>query len=78
MKKDQELINVWNDLVGLKDLAIAILISVVGTMAGFFLAPSDHPTKQLFFGLSGAILGFVINTWLIKPKRTITSQHDCR
>lgn len=75
MKKD-ELINVWNDLVGIKDLAIAIVISVVGTMTGFFLAPNTHPTKQLFFGLTGAVVGFLINTWLIKPKRTINDQNN--
>ncbi|WP_314061913.1 hypothetical protein [uncultured Vagococcus sp.] len=75
MKKD-ELINVWNDLVGIKDLAIAIILSVTGTMVGFFLAPANHSTKQLFFGLSGAVVAFLINTWIIKPKRNINDQNN--
>ncbi len=75
MKKN-ELIYVWNDLVGIRDLAIAISTSVIGTMIVFFLAPADHPTKQLFFGLTGAIFALLINTWLIKPKRNIREQNN--
>ena len=69
----QKLLYMWNDFVTIKDLSLAIILSIVGTLAGFFLA-GTNPTRQLFFGLIGAIIAFVINTFIIKPKRTIKSQ----
>lgn len=73
MKKN-ELIRVWNDVVGIRDLAVAILISLIGTMTGFFLAPNHHSTMQLLFGLIGAIVAFLFNSFFIKPKRTVRNQ----
>lgn len=72
MKKN--LIEIWGDLVDLKDLLIAIAICSITTMGGFFLAPSADTTKQLFFGLTGAVIGFVMSSILIKPKRTVTEE----
>ncbi|MFD1900513.1 hypothetical protein GQR36_11925 [Enterococcus termitis] len=46
MKKN--LIEIWGDLVDLKDLIIAIAICSVTTMGSFFLAPAADTTKQLF------------------------------
>ncbi|MEI5994674.1 hypothetical protein [Candidatus Enterococcus mansonii] len=74
MKKN--LIELWGDLVDLKDLIIAIAICSVTTMGSFFLAPAQDTTKQLFFGLGGAVLGFIISTFLIKPKRTVIEEED--
>ena len=49
MKKDKkEKIEIWGDVVELRDLIIAILLSSVSTMGAYFLAPSDDKTKQLF------------------------------
>lgn len=72
MKKN--LIEIWGDLVALKDLLIAIGICSVATMGAFFLAPSTDTTKQLFFGLAGAVIGFIISSIIIKPKRTVTEE----
>ncbi|EOL47729.1 hypothetical protein [Enterococcus caccae] len=74
MKKN--LIALWGDLVDLKDLVIAIVICSVTTMGSFFLAPAQNTTKQLFFGLGGAVLGFIISTFLIKPKRNVIMEDD--
>lgn len=74
MKKN--LIEIWGDLVDLKDLIIAIVICSVTTMGSFFLAPAADTTKQLFFGLGGAVVGFIISTFLIKPKRTVLEEDD--
>ncbi|MCA5012330.1 MULTISPECIES: hypothetical protein [unclassified Enterococcus] len=74
MKKN--LIELWGDLVDLKDLILAIVICSVTTMGSFFLAPAGNTTKQLFFGLGGAVLGFVISTVLIKPKRTVIEEEE--
>lgn len=71
MKKQQKYLELWGDLVNLKDLVQAILLSSLLTMGGYFLAPSGDTTKQLFFGLAGAISALLINTYLVKPKRII-------
>lgn len=74
MKKN--LVEIWGDLVDLKDLILAIAICSVTTMGSFFLAPATDTTKQLFFGLGGAVTGFIISTFLIKPKRTVIEEND--
>ncbi|MTD37527.1 hypothetical protein GIX45_02540 [Erwinia sp. CPCC 100877] len=74
MKKD--LIDLWGDLVALKDLILAIVICSVTTLGGFFFAPAGNTTKQLFFGLGGAVLGFIISTIIIKPKRIVVEKEQ--
>jgi hypothetical protein len=61
-------IEVWEDYVRIRDLVIALIVCSATTLGGYFLAPNTPP-KPLFFGLTGAILGFVICTVIIKPKR---------
>ncbi len=67
--KDQY-IEVWEDLVSIKDLFLSIVITALITMLGYFLAPAEEPLP-LFFGLTGAIIGFTISSFIFKPKRTI-------
>lgn len=74
MKK--EFIEIWGDLVTIKDLIIAIAVCSGFTMAGYFIAPAADQTKQLFFGLGGAVLGFLITTFAIKPKRTVIEEEE--
>lgn len=45
-------------------------------MGAYFLAPSDDKTKQLFFGLAGAVIGFILSTLFIKPKRIVTIEDE--
>ncbi len=71
MKKNEEMVEIWQDVVAIRSLVLAIFISSVTTMGAYFLAPSGDRTKQLFFGLMGAVLGFIINALIIKPKRVI-------
>jgi uncharacterized membrane protein YgaE (UPF0421/DUF939 family) len=71
MLKKTEMIEIWGDVVEIKSLVIAILISATSTMGAFFLATTDDQIEQLFFGLIGAVIGFTISTLLIKPKRII-------
>jgi membrane associated rhomboid family serine protease len=63
-------IEVWEDLVYIKDLILALVICSVTALGGYFIAP-EGPTKPLLFGISGAIIGFVICAILIKPKRIL-------
>ena len=73
-KKD--LIEIWQDIVEIKSLIVAIIISTIFTMSAYFLAPKDSIPLQLFFGLSGAVIAFIINAVLIKPKRNIIYKED--
>ncbi|MER2226617.1 MAG: hypothetical protein ABS916_06120 [Carnobacterium sp.] len=77
MKKGkQEKFEIWGDVVELRDLIISILLSSGSTMGAYFLAPSDDKTKQLFFGLAGAVIGFILSTLFIKPKRIVTIEDE--
>ncbi|MCM0649784.1 hypothetical protein NBE98_15565 [Clostridium swellfunianum] len=62
-------IEVWEDLVNIKDLLISLIVCSITTLGGYFAAP-NKPPKPLLFGLTGAIVGFVICSILVKPKRT--------
>lgn len=62
-------IEVWEDVVNIKDLIFSLLISSVTTLGGYLIAPADSP-KQLIFGLIGAVVGFIICSISFKPKRT--------
>lgn len=74
-EKGKNNIEVWEDLVSIKDLVIALIICSITTLGGYFIAPKQPP-KPLFFGLAGALLGFVICTFLIKPKRIFIDKEN--
>lgn len=76
MNNKKEMVEIWGDVVEIKSLVLSIFISVISTMGAYFLAPSDNRTKQLFFGLFGAVLGFIIITLIIKPKRNIILEEN--
>lgn len=74
---EKKYLELWGDLINLRDLIQAIGLSTLFTMIGYFLAPSGDTTKQLFFGLAGAISALLLNTLFIKPKRLIKkSDHE--
>ncbi|GIN72011.1 hypothetical protein J14TS2_24860 [Bacillus sp. J14TS2] len=68
-------IEVWEDLVNLKDLILSLAICSVTTLGAYFMAPAQPP-KPLFFGLAGAIVGFIISSIVVKPKRTFEINED--
>ncbi|NBJ68030.1 MULTISPECIES: hypothetical protein [Clostridia] len=68
-KEKEENIEVWEDLVHIKDLVLAIIISTITTLGAYLIAPNDPP-KPLIFGLIGAVVAFVICSLLINPKRS--------
>lgn len=75
-KKTEQLIEVWEDVVDLGEMAKAFIISVVCTMGLYFIAPVDNRPLQLLLGLGGAVLGFIINAILFKPKRKIVVEDE--
>lgn len=70
-------IEVWEDLVSIKDLIISLIVCSVMALGGYFIVPNTPP-KPLFGGLISAVLGFVICAIFIKPKRVLieTEQED--
>lgn len=73
MKK--KYIKIWGDTVDGKDLLYSTLIICVTMMVAFFLAPkSDKLPLELFFGLGGAVVGFIITVIIFKPKRRIEKE----
>ncbi|RYL94420.1 hypothetical protein [Sporolactobacillus sp. THM19-2] len=67
-KHDSEMIEIWDDVVRIRDLVLAIAINSITTLGGYFAAP-DHAPMPLLFGLIGAVIGFMICSLFIKPKR---------
>jgi hypothetical protein len=63
-------IEVWEDLVNIKSLVLSITLCSITTLGGYFLAPNDPP-KPLFYGLIGALAGFILASIIVKPKRMI-------
>ncbi len=72
MEEKNELVEIWGDVVDVKSLLLAMVISIVSTMGLYLLAPEGDRTRGLFLGLAGAVLGFLICSFVIKPKRDIT------
>lgn len=71
-KKD-ELAEVWNDVVMIKELVVSIVICTIGSMTGYLLAPPEPPLP-LLFGFVGIGIGFVLSNLLSKPKRIIVEE----
>lgn len=64
-------VELWGDVVSLNQLLISIFISIICTMGLYFLAPQDDKSKQLFFGLIGSVISFIITSLIFKPKRNV-------
>lgn len=74
-EKEPKFYDVWGDNVELRDLLLSMVISIVGTLGGYLVAP-DEPPIPLVFGLVGGIIGFIICSIIIKPKRHITIEEE--
>ena len=78
MDKQKEMVEIWGDIVDMKSLILAIVISSILTMGLYFLAPAGDQMIELFLGLGGAVLGFIISSIIIKPKRIIILEKDIK
>ena len=67
-------VEIWNDIVSIKDLSKTICISLCSTLGLFFLAPKNNTTMQLFFGLIGAVIAVIINSIIVKPQRKVEEE----
>ncbi|WP_067726490.1 hypothetical protein [Oceanobacillus damuensis] len=68
-------IEVWEDVVNIKDLLLSILICASAAMGGYLIAPDD-PQKPLLYGLVGVVIGFLVSSMIIKPKRTLRFEDE--
>ncbi|MGO1602817.1 MULTISPECIES: hypothetical protein [unclassified Halomonas] len=68
-------LTVWDDTVTGKDLLTALMISTPLTLGGFILTPWADP-MPLIVGLSGALLGFAVNTVYLRPKRHLDTDEE--
>jgi hypothetical protein len=66
-------IEIWEDLINIKDLVMALTICIITTFGGYTLSPNES-YKPLLFGLVGAIFGFIISSFLIDPKREVIQE----
>ncbi len=66
----EQYIEVWNDLVSTRDLTWSLLICGVTTAAALAVA-TLLSSSEFFWGLGGAVVGFVICVAVFTPKRTV-------
>lgn len=78
MENKDTMVEIWGDVIRIKDLITSIIISSLFTMGAYFLAPSGKRIRELFYGLLGAVTGFVVANVLIRPKRIIIFDEDVK
>ncbi|MFH5881881.1 MAG: hypothetical protein ACNA7U_08065 [Candidatus Izemoplasmataceae bacterium] len=71
-------IEIWGDVVDAKSLLISIITISTTTLGMHLFAPKGDRTLGLFFGLGGAVIGFMIIVFLIKPKRIIKDEEEMK
>lgn len=73
-EENKSYVEIWGDNVKLKDLGIAMALCISFALGGYILAPGDAP-QPLIIGLIGGVVGFIISSIIIKPKRTISKMN---
>ncbi len=63
-------IEVWNDLVSPKELIACLVVSAICTVAAVLIA-SNTGGQTLYWGLGASVVGFVVNCFLVTPKRDV-------
>lgn len=63
-------IEVWNDLVSTRDLTWSLLICGVTTALALVIA-TLLSSSEFFWGLGGAVVGFIICAVVFTPKRAV-------
>ena len=63
-------IEVWNDLVSPKDLIACLVVSAICAVAAVLIASSTGG-QTLYWGLGASVVGFVVNCFLVTPKRDV-------
>ena len=67
---ERQNIEVWNDLVGPRDLIVCLAVAGVSAVVAVGAAHSLGG-QLLFWGLGASVIGFVINCFLVARKREL-------
>ncbi|WP_100009978.1 hypothetical protein [Lentibacillus sediminis] len=73
-ENSENYVEVWEDNVNIKDLLIAMALCIGFALGGYLFAFGDTP--PLIFGLAGGVIGFIISSIIIKPKRQLTMMEE--
>ncbi|GAB3046322.1 hypothetical protein [Virgibacillus ainsalahensis] len=68
-------IEVWEDVVNIKDLLLSMIICSACALGGYLIAPNEPP-QPLIYGLVGVVIGFIASSLIIKPKRTLRFEDE--
>ncbi|MGY0692419.1 hypothetical protein ACW2QC_06440 [Virgibacillus sp. FSP13] len=74
-EENKNYVDIWGDNVKIKDLGISMILCIVFALGGYILAPGEAP-QPLILGLIGGVIGFIISSIIIKPKRDISKQEE--
>lgn len=74
--KEKAYIEIWGDVVESRHLLISIIVTTVTTFTLFSFAPKGDRPMGLLLGLAGAVLGFLISVFLIRPKRHLIIEDE--
>ena len=66
---------VWEDLVSIKDLVISLIICLVTTLGLYFISAKQWFNPVIFW-VVWSVLGFGICSFLFKPKRNFIKDEE--
>lgn len=69
-RNGDELIEVWGDSISLRDLLISLVITAIPIVIACAIAVSQG-ADILFWGMGGAVIGFVASVLIVRPKRDV-------
>jgi hypothetical protein len=72
---DDELVEIWGDRVSLRDMVVALAVCGAATVAAVVLGRAVDGS-EFFWGLGGAVIGFLLAVVLIRPKRDVQITDD--
>ncbi|HEY0187954.1 MAG TPA: hypothetical protein VGC67_10735 [Cellulomonas sp.] len=70
MSTDEELVEIWGDRVSLRDLVVALAVCSAATVAAVLIGRAVDGS-EFFWGLGGAVVGFVAAVLIVQPKRDV-------
>ncbi|SDQ19450.1 hypothetical protein [Virgibacillus salinus] len=74
-EEQKDYVDVWGDNVKIKDLGISMALCIAFALGGYIIAPGEAP-QPLITGLVGGVIGFIVSSIIIKPKRTISKMRE--
>lgn len=67
---DEQYVEIWGDRVSMRDLLLALAVTAAATV-GAVVVGRALGSSEFFWGLGGAVVGFVAAVALVRPKRDV-------